>query len=365
VTVRYNGLEMVRAIAALLAFAALAAPARADVRALAPASFGAGPVLFGDRVLFGSPSVVSAPVAGGAAVPFGTVARDATLTAVPGLVAAAADGGLWTAGADGVFSHLASSLGSPPPFPVVPFVQATSSGVLAGDELFAGGRRLSVAVPPGGEYVAAAGSLGVAAVPDGTLVVFDLVSGIEQRQISLGVFDPVNLEGLAISPEGDVAATLPLGDGGDALVYARAGAERVRVLARGRGFGQVAMAGGRIAYVRGLQDGVQPVVVATSGRVVMRGPAGLDVLSLSFDGRVLAWRTPSCLFVGTSSSRSIPAGPCSRTVAVVDRLRGRRVRVACVNAVGPSCRVRVGGVARRVPRGRARVFAGQRVRLAA
>ena len=97
-----------------------------------------------------------------------------------------------------------------------------------------------------------AGRLGVAPVPEGALVVFDLRSGVELRQVSLGEYDPVNLDGLAVSPAGDVAATVPAGDGTGVLVWAPAGASGVRVLARGASrLGRVAVAGGRVAYVTG------------------------------------------------------------------------------------------------------------------
>ena len=100
----------------------------------------------------------------------------------------------------------------------------------------------------------------MAPVPEGALVVFDLRSGVEVRQVSLGEYDPVNLDGLALSPAGDVAATVPAGDGTGVLVWAPAGASGVRVLARGASrLGRVAVAGGRVAYVTGagLREGVR------------------------------------------------------------------------------------------------------------
>ena len=62
------------------------------------------------------------------------------------------------------------------------------------------------------------GGVGVAPVPEGALIVFSVVDGVEGRQISLGPYDGFNVSGLAISRElGDVAATVPVGDGTDAL----------------------------------------------------------------------------------------------------------------------------------------------------
>ena len=175
-------------------------------------------------------------------------------------------------------------------------VQVSDLGVVTLEDggvwLRRGGRRVEIALPPGAnpELVAVAGTVGVAPVPEGALVVFDLRSGVELRQVSLGEYDPVNLDGLAVSPAGDVAATVPAGDGTGVLVWAPAGASGVQVLARGASrLGRVAVAGGRVAYVTGakLREGVRAVVVDPAGpREVLRGPPVYDVTSLSFDG---AW----------------------------------------------------------------------------
>src|SRR5262249_48951263 len=158
-----------------------------------------------------------------------------------------------------------------------------------------------------------------------------LESGIEQREISLGSFDPVNVEGLAISAAGDVALTVPAGDGSDVLLWAPAGSSRVRVLARGRTFGMVATAGGRVAYVRGtLLGGSQVFVVGgASGRIGSRGPVVGEVRTLSFDGAAVGFATGSCLLVETGSNRALPAGPCARTLILVDREGSDQVRVSC------------------------------------
>ncbi len=161
----------------------------------------------------------------------------------------------------------------------------------------------------------------------------------------------MNLDGLAISPAGDVAATVPVGDGTGALVWAPAGASGVRVIARGERLGRVAVAGGRVAHVTGagLREGVRVVVVdpaavrdvdatgatarAARGAVaaalspadrgeVLRGPAVYDVTSLSFDGAWLGFSTPSCLYVASASAATLPAGPCARTEIAAEPLRG-------------------------------------------
>ena len=97
-----------------------------------------------------------------------------------------------------------------------PGVQVTSAGVLTledGAVQLRGpdGRIREVAVPPGADptRVAAAGDLAVAPTPEGALTVFDVRNDIERGQISLGRFDPNTITGLAISPEGDVAADRP------------------------------------------------------------------------------------------------------------------------------------------------------------
>jgi hypothetical protein len=235
------------------------------------------------------------------------------------------------------------------------------------------GRRVEVAVPPGTnpEVVAVAGTLGVAPVPEGALVVFDLRSGVEVRQVSLGAYDPVNLDGLALAPDGSVAATLPAGDGTGVLVWAPAGASRVRVLAAGGArLGRVAVAGGRVAYVTGarLREGVRAVVVdpaavrepagaspAARGEV-LRGPALYDVTGLSFDGAWLGFASPRCLYVASGSAATLPAGPCTRTEVAAERLTGgRQLRVACINSPARACRVRAGARSVLVRRGQARV----------
>lgn len=348
-------------IVVMVAVAAMASPAvAAPLRAVAEA--GAGPEIHGARVLFAvGETVFSEPLWGGERV-----------ATVP----------------TGRFVPLSPPLADPPPFPVVDPVQTSALGIVTlengGVWLRVGGRRVEVALPPGADpsMVAVAGTLGVAPVPEGALVVFDLRSGMEVRQVSLGALDPVNLDGLALSAAGDVAATVPAGDGTGVLVWAAAGQSRVRELARGPRLGRVAVAGGRVAYVTGagLGEGVRVVVVdpvaavardaasAASRREVLRGPASYDVTSLSFDGAWVAFSTPSCLFVASASAATIPAGPCSRTVVAIEPLRGGgRVRVACINAPARACRLRAsaGGrtVSTTVRRGQARVLSVPRGRL--
>ena len=82
------------------------APAVAQLRALAPG--GAGPVLAGDRVVWGAGEdalrVVSAPIAGGDAVPLGDAPAGSELAAaVNGVAALDGDGRLFAASPTGPF----------------------------------------------------------------------------------------------------------------------------------------------------------------------------------------------------------------------------------------------------------------------
>jgi hypothetical protein len=363
-----------RAVLALACSLLLAAPAQAQLRAVAPG--GGGPELSAGRVLWtvvsgGAARVLAAPVGGGAAVELGSVPVGASETAT--LAAGAGAGELALSVSDGrarrvlvapatggAFTELATGLAEGPLSLWTPSLALTDAGVLAispdsARVYDASGRSRSVALPPGAvaEDLAAGGGLGVAPTPDGTLVVFDLRTDTELRQIALGRFDGTTLNGLAISPSGDVAATVPAGDGGDVLLWAPAGASRVRVLATGLGFGRVATAGGRVAYASGtgLSEGSRVLVVdAASGRTVFRGPPVFDVGRLSFDGTSVAFAGSACSLVGpavaSASRRTLPPGVCVRTEVGVSQAAplvrsGRyRVRVACISAPARSCRVR-------------------------
>ncbi len=87
---------------------------------------------------------------------------------------------------------------------------------------------------------------------------------------------------------------MPVGDGSDVLLWAPAGASRVRELRRGQDYATVATAGGRVAWVgaEGTRDGTRVSVIdATTRRIVFRGPPAFDVRQLSFDGRNVAFAT--------------------------------------------------------------------------
>ena len=222
-------------------FIVLTAPASAQLRALGERGLG-GPVLLGDRVLWaerggGRGERLRAPVAGGPVAAFGSVrghrARHASTCAParsrsPRSCATRARSP--RAGACSRPAPTARSrrwptdVGDEPIVPFVPGLQVTDAGVVTleggvGAFLRNGsGRAQEVALPPGAdpEIVATGGTLGVAPTSEGVLVVFDLRTDTEVRQISLGRFDAATVNGIAISPSGDVALTVPVGDGSDA-----------------------------------------------------------------------------------------------------------------------------------------------------
>lgn len=353
-------------------------PAFAQLRAV---SNGPTPVLFGDRVLWGeragdSMQFVSAPVSGGPATPFGSLRvprRDVMwLAASPGLLAVqlrefgapASPGRLYVAGTDGAFRLLAGDVGEEPFDPLWPPVSVTSGGVFTQEAvpLVRGlsGARTEVVLPPESNagFVAAAGDVGVAST-DGALIVFDLRSGTERHQVSLEGYD-AQVTSLAVSPAGDVAATTPVGDGSDVLLYAPAGASRVRALAREVRMETVTTAGGRVAYVGSnrLDAGVRVAVVdGASGARLFRGPVSSVADRLSFDGTHLTYATSGCTLLATVPTADVgvlPAGPCVRTEATVARLDGLRASVICLSAPTASCRVAYGKRRLSVPRGRTR-----------
>jgi hypothetical protein len=372
------------AVLTLLAVLAFAAPARGQLRALSPTGT---PVLSGERVFWGERGdralrVLTAPVGGGSPAPFGSVplaaAEDHRLAASGERVAVVAGGRLYVAGADGVFAPAGDVGEEPIEFRAVSFLQLTARGVLTLERvpfLRDGGARRAVTLPPEAdpELVATAGGLGVAAA-QGALIVFDLRSGTEIRQVALGRFEDETLNGLSLSPEGDVAATVPAGDGDDVLLYSPGWDDRVRVLATGARFEGVATAGGRVAFVGGTasRDGVRVSVLDGDGRVAWRGPWVSEAGALAFDGLALAFRTGACGYAGLVGAweARLPTGACVRSEATVSaELRPRRViaRVACVNAPGDRCRVaavvRTAGGAT-VGRARASVRRGGAKRLA-
>jgi hypothetical protein len=369
-------IRIVCVVAALL----LLSPTLANAQ-LRAVSDGPAPVLFGDRVLWGQRSgetvqFLSAPLSGGPAVAFGSLAvprRDAMwLAASPSQVAVqlrdrgspSAPARLYVAGQEGTFGLLASDVGEEPFDPLWPPISVTGQGVFTQEAIpllrDAAGRRTEVVVPPESNagFVAAAGDIGVAST-DGALIVFDLRSGTELHQIALGSYD-AQVTSLAVSPAGEVAATTAVGDGTDVLLYAPAGASRVRVLAREVRMETVAVAGGRVAYVGSnrLDAGVRVTVLnGASGARQFRGPMSETAERLSFDGAHLAWATGDCTLLATVPAASVgvvPEGPCVRTDATVARLEGRRASVTCLSAPTASCRVRFAKRTLRVPRGRTR-----------
>jgi hypothetical protein len=344
-------------------------PAKAQLRAVAD---GPAPALFADRVLWGSRSgdvlqFVSEPVSGGPAVPFGSVparprddlriASSAAQVAVQLRDASSpsAPARLYAAGAEGAFKLLADTVGEEPFDPLWSPISVTTQGIFTQEATptlrdVAAGTKTDVVLPPEGDpgFIAAAGGLAVAST-DGALIVFDLRSGTELHQISLGSFD-AQVTSLAISPTGDVAATTATGDGSDVVLWAPAGATQVRVLATLARAEEVATAGGRVAFVGSnrLDAGVRVTVLdgATAAKL-FHGPVTADAGALSFDGAHIAYRTEACTLVSDvtagSSAAVLPVGPCVRTAATVASLAPAgayaRVDVGCLSGPGDACHV--------------------------
>ena len=382
---------MIRLVCVVVALLLLSsAPAQAQLRAVAD---GPAPALLGDRVLWGSRSgdvlqFVSEPVTGGPVVPFGAVpARAGDELQVASSAAQVAvqlrDGSspsaparLYAAGADGAFRELAANVGEEPFDPLWSPLSVTTQGIFTQEATpalrdFAGGTKTEVVLPPEGNpgFVAAAGGVGVAST-DGALIVFDLRSGTELHQISLGSFD-AQVTSLAISPSGDVAATTATGDGSDVVLWAPAGATQVRVLDTLARAEEVATAGGRVAFVGSnrLDAGVRVTVLdGATGAKLFHGPVTADAGNLSFDGAHIAYRTEACTLVsdvGAGSSASVlPAGPCVRTAATVASLAPAgayaRVDVGCLSGPGNACHVMAHRgskrVTARIPAGRTRTL---------
>ena len=206
-----------------------------------------------------------------------------------------------------------------------------------------------MALPPGAdpERVAAAGDFAVAPTPEGALT-SSTCARLERGQISLGRFEPSTINGLAISPEGDVAATVPVGDGDDVLLWAPAGDDRVRVLATGAQFARVAVAGGRVAFVGadGLRDGVRVRDRPATRAVVFRGPPAFDVTALGFDGRDLAFarRRLRLRRAGRGVRVAAARGPVlAHRLAVDAALEPRRLVRACAASTPVTTLPRVRG----------------------
>ena len=129
-------------------------------------------------------------------------------------------------------------MGEEPFDPLWPPLSVTAHGVFTQEATpllrDPAGAKTEVVLPPESNagFVAAAGAVGVAST-DGALIVFDLRSGTELHQIALGRYD-AQVTSLAVSPAGDVAATVAVGDGSDVLLWAPAGA-RARARARDPG----------------------------------------------------------------------------------------------------------------------------------
>ena len=379
---------------AIALIAAVAAPADAAIRPLAPRSEdGAGPAIAGTDVIFSRASG----------------RRGIVLRAVPGTRGPARSAGRvtapgsgrvveWTVGGGptGLAVRLATSESArnslvvgPAGGPFTPLTPPPSLGnepgdvggpawPVAGGVLTEGSRRSNFALRtagggvrpvrlPAGAQVAVASASGTElaiAVASGSglrsVAILNLASGVT-REIAAGPLRDRLPTGLGLGPDESVAISTDRGVVG----YAAPGAATLAVLP-GRRFPDIlAPAGGRIAMVN---DGVgERVTVVRPGSAAARpvaeyrGPVAADIDTLTFDGARAAWGTEGCQVVSdtdrASSAAVLPRGPCVRTEAegLPDRRprlhRGRylRLRVDCLAAPGRACTVRVRA---RDPRGR-------------
>jgi hypothetical protein len=248
-----------------------------------------------------------------------------------------------------------------------------SGGVRANARSAPGARR-TVSLPPGVDpsRLAVAGGLVAAPVPsnpalDRAVVVADLATGAELRRIPIpGTGAPVLR--LALGPDGSVAFVSEVLGAGLVLFWSPAGASgfaiyhppahpdglvvsgnRAAILTAAPG-----PAGQRVAVVD--LPGVLPPDLRSLHRapVAFSGPVHAYVRSLAFDGTNVAWASDHCQLVAavrSASRRSIPRGPCLRTVIAtvefgvktIERFIRKRVvpvEVHCISGPGRLCRVR-------------------------
>ncbi len=260
----------------------------------------------------------------------------------------------------------------------------------------AAGAPRTVTLPPGADpsRLAVAGGLVAAPVPhnpalDRAVVVADLATGAELRRIPiLGTGAPVLR--LALGADGSVAFVSEVLGAGLVLFWAPAGASGFAVyhppalpdglVVSGNRAAIVTPAPGpagqRVAVVE--LPGVLPPDLRSLHRapVAFRGPVHAYVRSLAFDGAHVAWASDHCQLAAamrSASRRSIPRGPCLRTViatvefgvSTIERFIRRRVipvEVRCISGPGRLCRVRatafgnvpIGSLSARVRQGRSR-----------
>jgi hypothetical protein len=413
------------AVLALVATAA-ASPATAQVVPLdgGDRRGSGGPVLAGGRVVFGDSS--------GRVLRLSSAAPDGSDRRPLPPLSAGGDLGGWELGTDGErlavrltrlvrgsryrtelfagrlgepLSELASGLREHTRMASQPAVWVAGDEVIA-LERHAGGLRATARTSPGSartlvlppradpRRLAVAGGLVAAPVRrnpslDRAVVVADIATGAELRRIPIAAGGAAVLR-LALGTDGSVAFTSELFGIGQVLFWSPAGSSGFAVYDSPAQPDGLALSGRRAAIVtpapgpagQRVQVVELPDILPPDLRrlhrapVAFTGPVHAYVRSLAFDGTHLAWSSDHCQLVASldsASRRSIPRGPCLRTVVAtaefdvqtIERFVRRRVvpaEVHCIWGPGRLCRVRatafgnvpIGSLSARVRQGRSR-----------
>jgi hypothetical protein len=381
------GLRAVCGVAlSLVAAGGLGAPeAGGRVRALAVGEVAAGPVLAGDRVLWGEQDgsdfrLRSVPLTGGRPV---TVFRHGVEGPDPG----------WRA-LDASASRAAFALDPGSAFagrPGGPFAKLAERAVtvdVAGDAVVTAEANRVLVHRPGLPVAplappAEADPGGVAAEGDHVaypvrregrdeVVVTDLTSGAERYRILAAAFD--------LQADGKLATLT-----GAALAWASPAEPRPHRIRLGRRVDDVRIAANRLVVrARGPQvptggTGVSAdhlKLVDLRGRSKPVTPRTVSLRGLDYDGRALAWSANGCILVSDlrgPSPAAVPPGPCFRAEVIVEdvdppRLSPRRrtiqASLTCVSAPGGRCRgevrLQIGEARATLDRSPYRLDAGQR-----
>ena len=208
----------------------------------------------------------------------------------------------------------------------------------------AAGTELLADVRAAGRYVA----YGVRRGGIDTLVVLDRVAGREAYRIGL----PRELEDFDLQADGKLAVAVPRTRDTSAIGWAAPGRPGVRDVAFSARRSPVRIAVDRIAYVR--PAGAVSSEIALADLEGFARPVSFpldEIEALAFDGRRLAFRTPSCVYAADLPGLAVrlipPTGPCSRARATLSAPRratlggARRVlryEVGCPMATGAGCK---------------------------
>ncbi|HEX8101772.1 MAG TPA: hypothetical protein VF533_04105 [Solirubrobacteraceae bacterium] len=183
------------------------------------------------------------------------------------------------------------------------------------------------------------------------VVVADRRTGEETSRLTLSG----DLEALDVQADGKVAVATALTRTETAIAWSAPRRSGLREVARGTRFGDVRVAGDRIAYVRQVGIADELAVTDLDG---FSAPASFPVAGVEafdFDGRRLSFATSRCLYAervpGLTVRAAPPAGgPCARTepilrpgaqAALSVRHPRLRVRVGCPMATSAGCPVAV------------------------